>query len=423
MLSLLFIHFNKQNFRTRLLAGISVLAIISFLIIVIFFRAFLYDPLALYASKNTFFYLHLNIDSKGNYYQTKLIDSIINNFDLTDFDRHQFKNELAVVCNQSINDNCYLIFFPRDKKIAEQYFQNKKILYQTPGFKTLIIPLTANNNKILKKSWSPLVYWHYHSGLLKDDLTLVLNQINKPHTINQKLLAFLKPSLRLSGRINNRGIVLKTLSFTATKSDWESDYLDINNPPTDILINLINKSSLSPLLINYFNLISKNNAGSIISLLSDNGFTLYIQKNGNSNDLLNNYKILITSPAKPAGKDLAKIKATISEISGYLLPVEKNIYLNDGTKVTLLNPNNNINSEQTEQSYKSPIGNEKNIYLNTSASGITISNDPGFQPKTSNSNNNYGLIRISSLPNYNPIKQYLNEFSFLYFEENKIIIK
>jgi hypothetical protein len=405
------------------MAGISVLATIAILSLLIFFRLFVYDPLASYASADTTFYLHLNLDRQGNYYQTKIVNAVINHFQLQDLDQHELGDELAVICKKTPASNCYLVFFATNKKNTEKYFQDKKISYQTSGYKLFSVPLDGVEKQKIKRSWNPLIYLRYQGGLWKDDLTLVINQDPKPQTANQKIIAFLGSSLRLSGKIRNQGVFLTTQPFGAVKADWDSIYTDIDNPQFDLIINSIPSSGSNQLLINYLNSVSKNNSGDTFSLLAKNGFTLFMKRINNSAELLTGYQIFINSLTVPNEEELIQIKSIMTGISGQLMPSEKNIYLNDGTRVTILSTNGKITASENDQYYESPITNQQNIFLSLATSSLALGNDHNFQPKLSDTSPNYGLIRLASLPEYNPIKNLLAEFSILYFDENKIVIK
>lgn len=423
MITLLYLYFNKQNLRTRLLAGISVLAIILIIGSATFFRSFLYDPLAGYASTDTVFYLHLNLNTKDSFYRAKVIDTILEKFQLADFDRHLLKDELAVVCKQQPAINCQLVFFANNKAVTEAYLQSKQLAYQVSGFNTIIVAPTLNANSKIKKSWSPLIYWHYHGGLLKDDLTLVLNQITKPQSFKQRLLIFLQPSIRLSGNINNQGIVLKPLSFTAVKSDWQSDYLDINHPQYDLQLNLKSMSPLNSLLVNYLNSTSNGTSGELFNILAGGSLNLVLNQLGTSQELLNDYQIYLTSSAQLNDQQLTALQTVLRVVAARLTPSEKNFYLNDGSKVTVLSPNSNLNSQTTGQLFSLKLNANQLLYINSSSSGLALGNDLAFQPKLDNSEHNYGLTRISALPRNNELKNYLKEFSFFYFDDNKVIIK
>ncbi len=424
MLSLLLIYFNKQNLRTRLLAGILVLAFIFVTVAAVGFRLFLYDPLAGYANSNTVFYLHLNLSAKGNYYETKILDTLLADFQLADFDRHQLKDELAVSCDQAPTAHCALIFFAKNKKQTETYFKNKHLAYQTSGFNTFFVTNNSTTSQThLKKAWSPWIYWQFHSGLLKDDLTLVLKQISRPRTFSQRLLTYFQPGIRLSGNINNQGIVLKPLSFTAVKADWQSDYTNINQPQFDLLLNLPDTTKLNPLLLSYLNNVNTSQAGAALDILAQQPLTVAFNKIAATGNILNDYQIYLASTATLSSEQNSKITVVLQTIGAILQPLEKSLYLNDGSKITILSPNVALTGQTDGQSYKLPLNDRQTLFLESSSSGFSMGNDTTFKPQLATSSGNFGLIKISGLPEHNSLRNYLKEFSYLYFDNKKVIIK
>lgn len=423
MLSLIFLYFRKQDYRTRLLAGVSVLAMAIAIFALAFFKFFIYSPLARYASADTVFYLHLKLSKQGNYYQTGIINSIADHFQLENFDHHYPKKEIAVICGKDPAD-CHFIFFAENKKISERYFQENKISYKLSDGNVFFIPLSRKEQAKPKKTWNPLVYLRYQGWSPANDMILSLSQNRQPQTADQKILAFMDNGTRLAGRTSNQGIIMGAKGVSISNADWQKINEKIERNQFDILINLTPKSHFNESLANYLDSFKMIQGGQTMQLLSQAGFSLFMNRNNSdSQNLLDSYAIFMNLHNIPSADSLERLKSTISGISASILPREKNLYLNDGTKVTILSYAEKLPLIQSGEYLESPIGNDSNIFLKLATSTVSIGNDRNFQPTTEDKGSDYCLIKISRLPALNPIRKYLENFSFLYFDQQKIIIK
>ena len=160
MFILLYLKSSSLNYRTRLLAGLSVLIVFFLIILMIIMRLFVFAEFSRYISLNTFFYLNYNRSIADNFYSLKIDETLLQSFRLAGLDRHWLGDELAVICDKYENHTqCGLIIQSPHQQQLEQYLASSTIIYRRLNNDTDIIGNNEPWLKAIKLSHNPFSYW------------------------------------------------------------------------------------------------------------------------------------------------------------------------------------------------------------------------------------------------------------------------
>lgn len=385
------------------------LALVCFLIIG--FRLFFYDPLARWQPTEEIIYLNLKITTKGNHYQSLITDSLLKKFALNNLDQRLIKKSLSLSCDQN---NCFLFIQTKNQSELITALKKEKISWQKVRHDLFIISET-NNQPQLKKNFNPLNYLEKQNKFLSQDLKVIIKNNNQPIDDWQKIIGFFE-NQTMSGRISNWGIEITNKN---KKIQPENDALW---QLQEIIIH--KQKSMQALVLN------NNQEMSIFDLLrniTESDFYFQAKKTKDTGLLLNDYDFLIKLPQPTNEQTIQNIESVWLNWAKELSTKEKNLYLNDGTKVITLIKNQELNWEQDNNNNNNQkiikINDKHQLYLKAEDNQLTITNNLNYYPTTYQQKESFGVIPLSQLNDNNPLKRILSDFSWVYFNNQGILIK
>ncbi|MFA5020886.1 MAG: hypothetical protein WC517_02375 [Patescibacteria group bacterium] len=429
MFALLLIKFNRYPLRTRLLAGLSVVLILTLLITAAYYRFRYYDRLSRFTSPNTIAYLHLDWrDMPENFYKIKLADAILEPFGLADIDRRLLQRESAVICDEYRNELvCGLIIQTDQINELQKYLVSEQINFKKLNSNSLIASQNDAWLKTVKRSFNFFRYFRYQSAVGRfSALTLALNQ---PRLLNNELgrtlyLAGVEHFIKLNGSAAAASLVFEfdnwlIAPFRSAK---------IKNTATvpagcDIFISSNDGIGAKPLTNYLGRLIAGPTAAETDFLIQP--FTACLRRTGSTGNVLNDYGWTLASNQPIGPETEQKIEKLLLSLAARLQPRQKNLYLSDGTRVAeLFLDNRNLSFVSATGTRAILLSAGQNLYYATSSAGLLISNEP-FGANFLNLSEkypNYASVKINSLPQ-NQIKRLLSEFSYLLASDKQIIVR
>ena len=180
---------------------------------------------------------------------------------------------------------------------------------------------------------------------------------------------------------------------------------------------MINGDYNNPQETSIFNLLEE---------LTNNNFYFQAKKIKNTGILLNDYDFLIKLPQPIDKKSLNNIENAWLNWSKELSTKEKNLYLNDGTKVITLIKNQDLlwsNDPDTDSRKIITINENNRLFLITDKDYLTITNNTAYLQQNHQSEESFGIIALSQLNDNNPLKRILRDFSWIYFNNSGVLIK
>ena len=384
------------------------LALVCFLIVG--FRLFFYDPLTRWQPTEEIIYLNLKITKKGNHYQSLITDSLLKKFALNNLDQRLIKKSLSLSCDQN---NCFLFIQTNNRSELITELKKEKISWQKVRHDLFIISET-NDQPQLKKNFNPLNYFQKQNKFLGQDLKAVIKKNNQPIDDWQKIISFFE-NQKINGRISNWGI---EITNKYKKIQPENDALW---QLQEIIIQ--KQKSMQALVLNDN---QETNIFNLLQNITDSDFYFQAKKIKDTGLLLNDYHFLIKLP-QPADEEILKNIENIWLNWGKELSTkEKNLYLNDGTKVITLIKNQELNWETDNQNNNQKtikINDNSQLYLKTEANQLIITNNLAYLATNNQQKESFGIIPLSQLNDNNPLKRVLSDFSWIYFNNNGILIK
>lgn len=384
------------------------LALVCFLIVG--FRLFFYDPLTRWQPTEEIIYLNLKITKKGNHYQSLITDSLLKKFALNNLDQRLIKKSLSLSCDQK---NCFLFIQTNNQSELITELKKEKISWQKVRHDLFIISET-NDQPQLKKNFNPLNYFQKQNKFLAQDLRVVIKKNNQPIDDWQKIISFFE-NQKINGRISNWGIEITNKN---KKIQPENDALW---QLQEIIIQ--KQKSMQALVLNDN---QETNIFNLLQNITDSDFYFQAKKIKDTGLLLNDYHFLIKLP-QPADEEILKnIENIWLNWSKELSTKEKNLYLNDGTKVITLIKNQELNWETDNQNNNQKtikINDNSQLYLKTEANQLIITNNLAYLATNNQQKESFGIIPLSQLNDNNPLKRVLSDFSWIYFNNNGILIK
>jgi hypothetical protein len=413
MFLLTWLQYKKQPLQTRLTAGFSALAIIFGLLFLFIFCFFVVDKISLYADSQTVLYLKVETGGHDDYYKNKIVESLLAEYGLSGLDRHWLNREIAVTCSSPDNHlNFRLLIRSSKASKIKDYLRSQQIAFQNPARDIIIVGATSQT---IKRSHNPLVYWRFQDGLIKKDLLIVLRQPQKLSSGLEKSLAFLPKDLKLRGRTFNQGLLLSASGngqikpLVAPTFDLLIKSSRQNSDPTNFLTAITKDCSI----INSFNYLFSGQESFVI-----------LAKKSDSQDFLSRYDFFLSSDAQIKADKQKPIESFLLNLAQTTESKEKSLYLNDGTKITLLNKNNDLIFTNENNLKILPLKNGDQLYYGNKNNRLIIGDNPNFQPTLPEiSSDNYLFSKISNLPTGNPLKTFLKDFSFLEIENGKISVR
>jgi len=384
------------------------LALVCFLIVG--FRLFFYDPLTRWQPTEEIIYLNLKITKKGNHYQSLITDSLLKKFALNNLDQRLIKKSLSLSCDQN---NCFLFIQTNNQSELITELKKEKISWQKVRHDLFIISET-NDQPQLKKNFNPLNYFQKQNKFLGQDLKAVIKKNNQPIDDWQKIISFFE-NQKINGRISNWGIEITNKN---KKIQPENDALW---QLQEIIIQ--KQKSMQALVLNDN---QETNIFNLLQNITDSDFYFQAKKIKDTGLLLNDYHFLIKLP-QPADEEILKNIENIWLNWGKELSTkEKNLYLNDGTKVITLIKNQELNWETDNQNNNQKtikINDNSQLYLKTEANQLIITNNLAYLATNNQQKESFGIIPLSQLNDNNPLKRVLSDFSWVYFNNQGILIK
>lgn len=159
------------------------------------------------------------------------------------------------------------------------------------------------------------------------------------------------------------------------------------------------------------------------AILSGQDFFLALTKKTASHDLLNGYDFFLSSDKQLGTAQQKVLESFLLNLAQTTESTEKNFYLNDGTKITLLNKNTSLAFSADGNLMVLPLRNSDQLYYGNNGKLIAGDNQ-NFQPAMpSDLPDDYIFARIANLPDNNLFKDLLKDFSFLEITDKTITIR
>ncbi|MFA6594325.1 MAG: hypothetical protein WCT16_03655 [Candidatus Buchananbacteria bacterium] len=451
MIALLIIKLKQISYRSRLLAGISVGVVFSLILINLLNGLNSNDKLAKFAGANTTFYLSVNLSSaEKSLAGLKVIDRLLADYQLTDFNRHWLKSNLGQVClADNNNQSCFLLFDAAKSSKVRDYLVQKNIPYRRWGG----IFAVADNQEKLK---SLKTVWLFSPLKLQDklnrprDITVYLRPQtgNSPKTLKITSLAITKRGgLAWHGKFSG-----STINLTGDQHSfplWSWPLISVGQPPqtdndADFILILSEpakffrqwyKTILSSLPKDY-RLQEKITA----QLKKSYGFDLADQfwfqlisepltiiaksRSATGTDLLNDYDLALFLSAKSdlSVENAKKIETIMKKLVSRRQPQVKTIYLSDGTPVTeLLSGGEPQESSSTDG--KRVFANSDQsftLFYSLQNGRLELGNNLLWRISPPPFNNDYLKINLQTFRTY--VSPVLSDFNWLEAWGNKIKI-
>jgi len=410
MFTLIFIKYLGLPKKIRLIVGFLALAFL----IVIGFRLFFYDPIARWRTAEEIVYVNFRNNPKGNHYQSMVIDLILKKFALNNLDRKLISGDFAISCDKN---NCFLLIQTDNLKNLIGELQKEKLTWQKVR-RDIIIISENNQQPRLKKIFNPWAYQQRQNQLTRSSFKAVIYNNNEPTDDWQKIVNYFNQRI-IRGRISNWGIEITNKNKQIQPTDdnlWNNQEIIIQK-----------KSSNKPVMINGdYNNPQETSIFNLLEELTNNNFYFQAKKIKNTGILLNDYDFLIKLPQPIDKKSLNNIENAWLNWSKELSTKEKNLYLNDGTKVITLIKNQDLlwsNDPDTDSRKIITINENNRLFLITDKDYLTITNNTAYLQQNHQSEESFGIIALSQLNDNNPLKRILRDFSWIYFNNSGVLIK
>lgn len=408
MLTILIIKFLRLPLKTRLIAGFSVLFLLILLSLLIIFKLFVFEQLSRLPNNDTLIYFHLNLDRQGNLQQIKIVEQLLNDFDLSDLDRRLLGQELAFICGQENNTYaCHLALLTTNQQLLAEYLQAKKIIFQQN--KKIFTIGQAGQLPAINKSRNPLSYLNYQSGIPAQPITLTVKRPQKFTSAEEKLLSFLPSDFKLTGTTENNQLVLGTKKLF--------DLQKINSQDLDFILKITPDQSLTEK-----KWLGQNTLGMIMDQSYGEIF-LAGKKVKDTGDLINDYQLFFSATKQPTENIVALWKDTYAQLAGALLPAEKSVYLNDNTRVKLLMPNSDPAFETEREINKIKTSEHQTLFYGRENNQFIAGNDQNFQPSAQDYESEFLFLRIASLSDSNLLKKYFSNYSFIILSGDSLLLE
>jgi len=390
------------------------------LIITVFFNLSA-DRLVRYLPDDTVIYLWLNQkELQKNWAGFKLINRLLSENGLEDLDQHLLSGQLAQVCFSPKGEIvCGLLLETNQLQKLQNELAAKDINYKKLASKVLAVSSDKTWLTIINKKNYHLLAIKLQPRLWRaGDLTLYLQQpsiISNQETKIISLIVKNKQEIILCGKTNNAQLLL------TTKCWWLTNLKPLNNPPInnqsfDLIISVINLQAIITDWLISINNFDQNLTNRFLQVLNNYYFidiksdlekkiitakqNIILSKKltTSENDFLKQYDFVwqLELP-NLSEEDLLRLEKIFSAILAQKNPKETNIYLNDGTKVIELLPN------------ESQIKKEKNNEWTT----LKTENDFNLSYKYLN-----GILSITNNYQRNDFSNILINDDFLYFKKD-----
>ena len=328
MLAFLLIQYLHLNNRARRLVGISVVFVLVFFGGLIYLNLDYFDRLNRYADKNSYFYFHLNRE-RDNFYQLKIINNLLANYRLDDFNQHWLGKELAFIC-QSRQDDCALILTTKAPQQLSAYLAAKRIPYKQLASGDFAIASNATYLQKIKNHHNPILRQRYQSVLGKNSqLTLVISQPQTESNAAKLLNLAGVQRLKLFGHSDNQGLYLTASTLPTAGVETAAAA-----PDCDIFLRFSG---------NNFNQLKKSFAIKYpaladLQLKDDLPLSFCAKKISAQGDFFQSFAFTLDIQT-PADEQLqSQINELITQLSPLIQPTEKTFYLGGKDKITLLYP-------------------------------------------------------------------------------------
>lgn len=451
MFALLIIKLKQVSYRSRLLAGISVGFVLLLILAGLINGVNSNDRLAKFARSNTTFYLSLNLSSaEKSIAGLKIIDRLLATYQLPDFNRKWLKSNLGQVClAENNNQSCFLLFDARKTKEVQNYLTQKNIPYRRFG---QIFAVADNQEKLksLKTNWlfSPLKT-HDKINRSRDLVVYLRPQANNStKTIKIISLAIAQHGgLAWHGKLSGSTINLTSDQLSFPLVSWP--LLSLGSLPktdgnADLVITLaepikfwqkwyqITSASLPkkyPLQEKITAQLKKsygfNLTDPLWTELATKPLSLIARSRSSSaGDLLNDYDLtlFLSAPNNLSATDKGKIESIMKKLVSRRQPIDKNIYLSDGTPVTELLSGGTPQESLSNEGKKVFANSDQTFVLfeQIKQDKLELGNNPDWQISAPNTTANYLKINLQAFKTY--VDPLLTDFNWLEANNNKIRI-
>lgn len=362
MFSLLLIKFLKLNYHSRLLIILSIIFISCLLIITIFFNLSA-DHLVRYLPDDAVIYLWFNQKKlQKNWAGTKLINRLLSENGIEDIDQHLLSGQLAQVCFSPKGEIiCGLLLETNNPQKLQNELAAKDINYKKLASKVLAVSSDKTWLTIIDKKNYHLLTIKLQPRLWRaGDLTLYLQHPSIISNQETKIISLIlknKKEIILCGETNNAQLLLTTKCLWLTNLKPLNNNLPINNQSFDLIISAINlKTIITDWLIS-INKFDQNLVNRFLQVLNNYYFIdikselekkiiaakqIIISKKltTSENDFLKQYNFFWQLELPDLSEeDLLRLEKIFSAILSQKNPKETTLYLNDGTKVIEILPN------------------------------------------------------------------------------------
>ncbi|MFA5124661.1 MAG: hypothetical protein WC473_02445 [Patescibacteria group bacterium] len=451
MIALLIVKLKQLSYRSRLLAGISVSFILLFILINLLNSLDSNDKLAKFVRPNATFYLSLNLSSaEKSFSGLKIIDRLLADYQLTDFNRHWLKSNLGQVCLVDNNNQfCFLLFDAKKISEVQDHLAQKNVPYRRFG---KIFAIADNQEKLKSlKTNSLLSPLKLHDKLNRPrDITVYL----RPQTGNSpKMLKIIslavtnQGGLSWHGKLSGSAIDLvgdqysfPLLSWPITsskqlpKDENNADLIMVLSEPTKFWQEWYKTVSSSlPKDYQFQEKITaqlKKSYGfdltdPLWSQLTDEPLMVMAKSRpASGEDLLNDYDwaLFLSAESTLSATDTEKIGSIMKKLVSRRQPQAKTIYLSDGTPVMELLSGGEPRESSTEDGKHFFTNSDQSFVLFYSAKndGLEAGNNLSWQTSWMLDDKDYLKINLQAFKIY--VGPILTDFNWLEAKGNRVII-
>jgi len=419
--------------KTRLLVGFSVFGLIILSGYGIWLESKA-DKLTRYTPADTVLYLWLDLnDTQKHWAGTKLLNNLLSNVGLKNFDRHLLNRQIAEICwPQNKVLACGLIIKVNDSQKAIAEFDTIKTPYKKIGPQTFLVAknpdwlksYSRQNNllvsaKLQKKPWtnSPITLYLSATKNLPNDLAKTLSL----SLANQK-------SLRLCGQAQGASLIFSPDYI------FRTDHLFPNTAPknqVDIIINakqpqkaftpLYNQEVLNNLRAMLASAYNINPASSLWLKLANEPQTIIIGRNNDSENILTAHTFWWqVKNTDLNNEEKAELEKTFTTALARETPSIKTVSLTDGTTVAELFPDSSKVNRTEENNLINFQAADLRLSYENSNNKLTIYNSSTWlTDKNPLMPENYLFLRLPIIaPNF--LNSSFRDFDILEYNSNRL---
>ncbi len=417
MLTLIFLFYQRLSFRTRLIAGISVLAIITIIFGSIIIYQEVLTGLHRYTNNQTVFYLELNLKKNDNLYGSIIINRLLADFELINLDRNLLTNNLALSCDSANRlFKCQLIFKTNSPSSVVEFLTEQEINFSKLSKNTFVIGRNLDN---IKKNYNPLVYLNYKTWFNNPAILIITKQPTNLFSKPEKLLKQLDKNLKLTGVTSENNLKLKTIGLSNIfyrKNTQELENLNYY----DFFFNSQNQKNWLPKILNSVTLKKTEEIKKLNQLNSD--LTIILKQKVSSSKTIKDYDFFIKLETEISEDNQEALKELLLELAQLFNPLQEIKIFSNNDRLILLKKNNNLNVKSIEGLNFIELSNDQRLFIEITDRYLTLTNQFYFQVENEMPRD-YIFINLKTLSDNNFFNHLLTDFQTLEVINNQLILK